>query len=145
MHRDGTVNNRAASNAGTHQRKRTKAAANLLPGSRRPRRPRSIACRVSQTSLYVAAPARGALRLAVQDAALSRRKHGFDSRRARQQNQGLRGNLKPAISKISRIFGDAFFWSFANMTRKTLIVCATLGAVITEHRSAVTAPPHRRV
>src|SRR5262245_56300600 len=30
-----------------------------------------------------------ALRLAVQDIALSRRKHGFDSRRARQQNQAL--------------------------------------------------------
>lgn len=41
-----------------------------------------LACPARQSSLYVPAPR--ALRLAVQDAALSRRKHGFDSRRARQ-------------------------------------------------------------
>src|SRR5208282_3589287 len=50
-------------------------------------------CALSQTSLYVARfPQRRsrvvrALRLAVQDAALSRRKHGFDSRRARQYSR----------------------------------------------------------
>jgi hypothetical protein len=44
-----------------------------------------------------------ALRLAVQDAALSRRKHGFDSRRARQGNQlvsqtaGQMANMREGI------------------------------------------------
>ena len=49
------------------------------------RLPSWIACFRAATHVYVAAPeAARALRLAVQDAALSRRKHGFDSRRARQ-------------------------------------------------------------
>jgi hypothetical protein len=60
-----------------------------------------VACRWRRTPLYLAAPPRprreaSALRLAVQDAALSRRKHGFDSRRARQPhftcNLSGRGN-----------------------------------------------------
>jgi hypothetical protein len=44
----------------------------------------TIACPSRQTHLYVARAESRALRLAVQDIALSRRKHGFDSRRARQ-------------------------------------------------------------
>jgi hypothetical protein len=39
--------------------------------------------------LYIS-PRSSALRLAVQDVALSRRKHGFESRRARQRNAGAR-------------------------------------------------------
>jgi hypothetical protein len=50
---------------------------------------RTIACPSRQTHLYVARVESRALRLAVQDIALSRRKHGFDSRRARQRNQGV--------------------------------------------------------
>ena len=44
-----------------------------------------------------------ALRLAVQDAALSRRKHGFDSRRARQQNQRLREFPPDRVQQLSNI------------------------------------------
>jgi catechol 2,3-dioxygenase-like lactoylglutathione lyase family enzyme len=69
---------------------------------KRPRRPR-LACRLRQTSLYVSLFARraylralGALRLAVQDIALSRRKHGFDSRRARQLRLRMRQKCNAA-------------------------------------------------
>ena len=40
-----------------------------------------------------------ALRLAVQDIALSRRKHGFDSRRARHTDQRLNSRMRLRVSR----------------------------------------------
>src|SRR5712692_11666310 len=54
--------------------------------------------------LPIRAPRRRALRLAVQDTALSRLKHGFDSRRARQIYQWLSRNLAEIDSAFSKLF-----------------------------------------
>jgi hypothetical protein len=83
------------------------ARANLAPEQRdhRPPTPMVFACRSAQTPLYVAAPDRPqrhrALRLAVQDAALSRRKHGFDSRRARHFGTRYRRRAPPILLRFS--------------------------------------------
>jgi hypothetical protein len=51
-------------------------------------------------ALTVSMPSHCALRLAVQDIALSRRKHGFDSRRARQLFQWLSCNNQNDIQQM---------------------------------------------
>ena len=88
-------------------------AAVVLAPVRRKRRPRRAPCRNRQTSLYVApSPQRRlrvvrALRLAVQDAALSRRKHGFESRRARQRIQwDSKLGVRRCLSSVHPAFGS---------------------------------------
>src|SRR5262249_27368675 len=49
-----------------------------------------------------------ALRLAVQDIALSRRKHGFDSRRARQKNQAFPQYRLQRVQLVSNIRRSTF-------------------------------------
>src|SRR5262249_40969258 len=68
----------------------------------------ALACRPARSSLYVRPlrPPFRALRLAVQHGALSRRKHGFDSRRARNKIKYLvgaaasRSKMGPISSRV---------------------------------------------